>query len=189
MKRVAVLACVIACHGAHAPTARPPTHTPYLALFEQGRAWTIGKATCRVTEVKSVGDASVAHLACDPPNAGLLVVGTWVATPGGLFHPLLPVDDPDELALLGDADLLLASNATEGSHEHLIEGTHISDEAFVHESSWCVRQTTVLGPESRSFTLCFAAAGITGIAETVVSNGATTSAAFGSVPAEETEEY
>ena len=187
MKRVAVFACVMGCHGSHAPTARPPTHTPYLALFEKGHAWTLGKATCRVTEVKQVGDASVAHLACDAPNAGVLVNGTWVATPGGLYHPLLPIDDPDELALLGDADLLLPANAAEGSHEHLIEGTHVSNEAFIHESSWCVRQTTVLGPESRSFTLCFAAPGITGIAETVVSNGATTSAQFGSVPVEEDE--
>lgn len=188
MKRAVVVACLAACHGSHGPTARPPTRTPYLALFEKGHAWTLGKVTCRVTEVKPVGDATVAHLACDPPNAGLLVNGTWVATPAGLYHPVLPVDDPDELALLGDADLLLAANATEGSHEALIEATHVSNEAFVHESSWCVRQTTSFGSESRSFTLCFDGKGITGGAETVVSNGATTSAKFGSVPVEEADD-
>lgn len=184
---VVLLAALAACHVHKAPTAAPSTRTPYLALFETGKTWTLDKVTCRVAQVKPVGDATVAHLTCDPPNAGLLVVGTWVATPAGLYHPLIPVDDPDELALLGEDDLLLSANAVEHSHDRVIDGAHVANEAFIYEGSWCVRETTTAGADSRSFTLCFDGKGITGGAETVVSAGATQSATFGSVPAEEDE--
>ncbi|HTL36390.1 MAG TPA: hypothetical protein VL326_24825 [Kofleriaceae bacterium] len=179
---VVLVGALAACRVHKAPTAPPATRTPYLALFETGKTWTIDKVKCRVADVKPVGDATVARLACDAPNAGLLVVGTWVATPAGLYHPLLPVDEPDELALLGEDDLLLGANAVEHSHEHVIDGARVENEAFVHEGSWCVRETTTNGADSRSYMLCFDRNGITGGSETVVSDGATQSAQFGSVP-------
>jgi hypothetical protein len=170
-----------------APTRAPSTRTPYVALFDQGKTWTLDKVACRVAQVKPVGDATVAHIACDPPNAGLLVVGTWVATPAGLYHPLLPIDDPDELALLGEDDLLLGAIAAERSHDHVVGGTQIETDAFVYRSSWCVRETTTAGSDSRSYTLCFDGNGITGGGETVTSAGATQSATFGAVPREDEE--
>jgi hypothetical protein len=147
----------------------------------------LDKVTCRVANVKPVGDATVSRLTCDEPNAGLLVVGTWVATPAGLYHPLLPVDDPDELALLGEDDLLLAANAAERSHDHVVEGTQIASEAFIYRSSWCVRETTTAGGDGRSYTLCFDGNGITGGGESITSAGATQSATFGAVPREDEE--
>ncbi|HUS29247.1 MAG TPA: hypothetical protein VMZ53_12085 [Kofleriaceae bacterium] len=170
-----------------APTAAPQTRTPYLALFEKGKTWTIDKVTCRVAEVKPVGDSTVAHLACDPPNAGMLIVGTWVATPAGLYHPLVPIDEVDELTLLGEDDLLLTANAAEHSHDRVIAGAKVSVEALVHEGSWCVRETTTAGSESRSYTLCFNSSGITGGSDSVVSAGETQASTFGSVPADEVE--
>jgi hypothetical protein len=187
MRGLVLLGAVAACHASGGSTARPPTRTPYLALFEQGKTWTLDKVTCRVASVKPVGDATVARLACDPPNAGLLVVGTWVATPAGLYHPLLPVDEPDELALLGEDDLLLAANAAEHSHDRVIDGAQLANEAFVYRGSWCVRETTAAGQDSRSYTLCFDANGITGGSETVISSGVTQRATFGAVPADEEE--
>ena len=182
-----LLLALAGCRVHKAPTAAPSTRTPYLALFEQGKTWTLDKATCRVAQVKPVGDATVAQIACDAPNAGLLIVGTWVATPAGLYHPLLPVDDPDELALLGEDDLLLAANATEHSHDHVVGGTQIANESFIHRSSWCVRETTSAGGDSRSYTLCFDANGITGGSETITSAGASQSVTFGAVPREDEE--
>lgn len=187
LRSAALLLAFAGCRVHKAPTAAPSTRTPYLALFAQGTTWTMDKVTCRVAEVKPVGDATVARIACDPPNAGLLVVGTWVATPAGLYHPLLPVDDPDELALLGEDDLLLSANATERSHERVLEGARIETEAFTHQASWCVHETTTAGADSRSYTLCFDKSGMTGGSETITSAGATQSATFGSVPREDEE--
>lgn len=185
MLRAAFVCALAACHS---QPRSVPTRTPYLALFERGKSWTLpassGSVTCHVAEVKQVGDANVARLRCNP--ASLLIAGDWVATPAGLYHPLVPVDEPDELALLTDDDLLLAANATEREHEHVVQGAHATINAFMHHGSWCVRETMVLGHQERSYTLCFNAQGITGGDEVIVGDEPTTTT-FGDAPAREAE--
>lgn len=198
--RRAVLAAVLstaACGGARTSSKPAPAQTPYLALFELGRTWSLpatsepggakGTVTCKVAEVKPVGDANVSRLACDPPFNGLLVVGTWVATPAGLYHPYLPVDDPDELALLGEDDLLITRIPKESEHAHAMGHAALATEAFILDGSWCVRSTTTSGAEKRAYTLCFDAAGVTGGGELVASDGQTQRVSFGRSPEPEPE--
>lgn len=189
MKWLMGLVVFAACHGNTQPTAKIPTRTPYLALFERGRSWTLpvgsgGSVTCQVADVKPVGDANVARLTCAAPHAGLAISGQWVATPAGLYHPLVPVDEPDELTLLGDDDLLLAANAEEREHEHVIAGTRSEIAAFIYKASWCVRETTTLGDNQRSYTLCFDASGITGGDEFTL-GGESRAMSFGDAPERE----
>lgn len=183
---------IAACGGARTSSKPAPAQTPYLALFELGRTWSLpatsepggakGTVTCKVAEVKPVGDANVSRVACDPPFNGLLVVGTWVATPAGLYHPLLPVDDADELALLGEDDLLITRVPEEREHEHALGRADDSTEAFVFGDSWCVRNTIASGAEQRSYSLCFGDTGITGGGEEVSSGGQTQRTSFGRTP-------
>ncbi len=140
--------------------------------------------TCQVADVKPVGDANVSRLTCAAPHAALLITGGWVATPAGLYHPLVPVDEPDELTLLGEDDLLLAANAAEHDHEHVVAGTHSNISAFAYKASWCVRETTTLGDNQRSYTLCFDAGGITGGDEFTL-GGESTAMSFGDAPERE----
>lgn len=188
MRRLVVLALLAGCGGKTA--VRPPARTPYLILFEQGRTWTLpgpatgsaGAVTCKVAQTKQVGDATVSRLEC----AGLLVSGTWVSTPAGLYHPYLPVDDPDELALLGEDDLLISRIPAEREHSHALEGgAQDSIEAFAFDGSWCVRQTTQSPTDRRSYTLCFDGTNITGGAEDTASPGAPAARrTFGNAPPE-----
>ena len=183
MRVLAVLIAVTACGG---PQARPrplPTTAPYLMLFEAGRSWTLpspsGNVTCRVAESKHVGDASVSRLDC----GSLLVSGTWVSTPAGLYHPYLPVDEPDELTLLGDDDLLIARIPAEREHEHTLQGgAQDSIEAFGHDGSWCVRQSTATSTDRRSYTLCFDGTNITGGAEDTATGTEKHAVTFGRAP-------
>lgn len=203
MKRL-VLVLVAACHPTRAPTTPPAmTSTPYLALFERGHAfgghgeithaerkgeaWAASPARpieirCHVEDARSVGDATVSNVRCEAPQAALLVGGTWVATPAGLYHPLLPVDDPDELALLGEDDLLVQTTPKEREHSHVIERTQISIEALTHKGSWCVREATTAQEDHRSWTLCFAASGVTGGSELVFDATTLDRVRFGNVP-------
>lgn len=190
---VAVLS-IAACGGARTSAKPSSTQAPYLALFERDRAWSLpgssepgdahSTVSCRVAEVKPVGDANVSRIACESPFQDLLVVGTWVATPAGLYHPALPVDDADELALLGEDDLLIGSVPKERDHAHAIGPADDSNEAFRFEGSWCVRNTTTSGEERRSYTLCFGEGGVTGGGEIVASGGVTARVMFGKNPPE-----
>ena len=204
MKRLLLLAAVAACHASSAPTTPPVmTSTPYLNLFQRGYAfgghgeathaqrtgdaWAASPAkptdvTCHVEDVKSVGDAQVSTVRCGAPQAALLVGGTWVSTPAGLYHPLLPVDDPDELALLGQDDLLINATPKDREHSHAVELTQISTEALTHKGSWCVRETTSAQQDHRSWTLCFAASGVTGGSEVVFNATTLDRVTFGTVP-------
>jgi hypothetical protein len=192
-------ACALAaCHSkAGFKMTPPPTRMPYMPLFIVGNAWklplieangTRSNITCRVADSKPIGDATVAHLACDPPHAGLLVVGTWVATPAGLYHPLVPVDEPDELALLGEDDLLIAANAVEHEHTHKIDQADDEIEAFVFEGSWCVRETTATTEDRRSYTLCFDGRALMGGGESVGKGTAVQQVRFGMAPADDGNE-
>jgi len=183
MRWLAVLALASACHGGKGASTPAPKTTPYLMLFETGRSWTLpsgnASVTCKVAEIKPVGDATVARLDC----GALLVSGTWVSTPAGLYHPSLPVDDPDELTLLGEDDLLITRVPVEREHSHALEGgAQDAIEAFAFETSWCVRQTTQSSTDRRSFTLCFDGKDITGGAEETASGAQTSRAAFGKAP-------
>jgi hypothetical protein len=171
---------------------------PYFALFERGSAWSLpatsepggakGTVSCKVDDVKPVGDANVSRVVCEPPFKGLLVVGTWVATPAGLYHPPLPVDDADELALLGEDDLLITVKPKEREHSHALGHADESNEAFAFEGSWCVRNKMTSGEERRSYTLCFGDGRVTGGGEVVGSGGNTQRVSFGrNPPASDTE--
>lgn len=151
-------------------------------LFEQGKAFTLpatrttsaggapvrGTATCTVAEVKQVGDATVSRLACAAPYQSLLISGTWVASPAGLYHPYLPVDDPDELTLLGEDDLLIGTTPKERNHRSATGMSVHETEAFDLGGSWCVSEgTSAGGATSRSWTLCFDGATVTGAVDVV----------------------
>jgi hypothetical protein len=147
-------------------------------LFEQGRTFTLPArtttsngsspaASCTVAEVKQIADASVSRISCAAPHQALLIAGTWVATPAGLYHPYLPVDDPDELTLLGDDDLLIAAIPAERDHRHTAGQTDEEIEAFEHGASWCVRHTTTAGTDRRQFALCFDGTTLTGASDLV----------------------
>lgn len=183
MRALAVGLALTAC-GSTAHRARPPSRTPYLMLFEQGKAFTLpstqktsaggapfrATATCTVAEVKQVGDASVSRLACTTPFESLLINGTWVAAPEGLYHPYLPVDDPDELTLLGEDQLLIGAIPKERNHRHADGMTLEVIDAFDESGSWCVRQATSAGTTGRAFALCFDGTTVTGASD-LVKNG------------------
>jgi hypothetical protein len=190
MKHVVLVAAACACRTPRAPSPPLPDRTPYLALFDQGLAFslaaregrTTGTVRCTVDSVAQVGDANVSRLACAPPHESLLVNGTWVATPAGLYHPHLPIDSPDELALLGDDELLITTRPRERVHTHRVDGTSETVETFGHAGSWCVRQTTSAGDDLRGFTLCFDGHTITGGSDLVRAGGRLQRIDFGDTP-------
>jgi len=168
------------------PSAGSP---PYLALFARARSWTLpieivhgrrqGDAwpvirrehdnlSCTVSDVKQIGDGDVSQLRCKPPHADILIVGTWVSTPAGLYHPVIPIDDADELSMLGEDDLLLSAKPKDREHSHAIGEAQDSVEAFSFKRSWCVRSTIATETDRRAYTLCFDATGITGGGELIV---------------------
>jgi len=180
---------LVACSGAVKPASSGPSQPPYLALLQQGQRWSLpietingehrgdawvatsterGTLSCEVAEVKAVADATSSRVQCAPPYAGLLVVGYWVATPTGLYHPALSVDDADELALLGENDLLLTAKPTEREHSQAATGMQHAIEAFRYQRSWCMRDAVMTEEDRRHFTLCVDAPGITGGGELVV---------------------
>jgi hypothetical protein len=212
MDRLAILVAIAAC-GSPKPVAAvaTPTGPPYLALFDDGRSWslpisvasghtapvlthdaaTAGTLTCRVSDVRRVGDATVARLGCAKPYDDLLISGTWVATPAGLFHPALPIDGPDDLVSLGDNDLLISAVPHERDHSHTLEAPEgpvaapqERIEAWRVDEMWCAKDLTTADPDRRSFTICFDASGLAGGADLVIT-GADTSwhrSLFGHAP-------
>src|SRR5262249_48435010 len=119
---------------------------------------------------------------CAEPHAGLLVVGNWVETPAGLYHPALPIDDPDELALLGEDDLLLSAVAKERQHSHAEAGAQDTIEAFTFRGSWCGRDPIASETDRRAFTLCFDGRTVTGGGELVITGTTWHREQFGAAP-------
>jgi len=215
--RFLVLA-LVAC--GHAPAAKHPprvTERPYLKLIEPDNAWTLpiktatgrfdngyktehhaeGTVHCRVAKLERIGEASVARLACDKPYDDLSITGTWVAQPGGLYHPLGPITQPDDLATLVDDDLLITEHARERDHSHTTDAANRHVEASPFGNGWCVQDKTTalgLGPtelgDRRSFTLCFDASGIVAASEydTVASDKTWRSAQIGAHPPIDSED-
>lgn len=192
MHRLALLV-VVACGAPAKPVvaAATPSGPPYLALFDDGHAWSMpitvasgrmqpelehsgatkGMLTCTTSNVHRVGDATVAKLGCAKPFDDLLIIGTWVASPAGLFHPALPIDSPDDLVMLGENDLLFNVAPRERQHSHALEGPVAPQEeieSWKHDKSWCVKDAITADPDRRSFTICFDGNGISGGADLVV---------------------
>lgn len=218
MRRVA-LCVVAACGSRPAATAHPPrvTERPYLKLIEPDNEWTLpikiasghydhgyqtdqhadGKVHCRIAKLERIGEASVARLACDKPYDDLSISGTWVAQPGGLYHPLGPITQPDDLATLVDDDLLITERPHERDHSHTTEVADRRVDASRYGDGWCVHdKTSALGLETnefgdrRSFILCFDAAGIFAASEydTVASDHTWRSAQIGVHPPADPED-
>ncbi|HEX5064152.1 MAG TPA: hypothetical protein VFV99_32475 [Kofleriaceae bacterium] len=188
--RCLVVLALAACGGTPKPASTESGRPPYLALLQHGQRWSLpietvngehrgdawaatsterGALTCEVADVKTIADATMSHVQCAPPYAGLLVVGYWVATPAGLYHPALPVDDVDELTLLGENDLLLTAKPKEREHSQATAGMQHAIEAFRFKQSWCMRDAVVTEEDRRHFTLCVDGSGMTGGGELVVS--------------------
>lgn len=205
--------CLLAACG-HAPAASQPPRSqerPYLKLIEPDNAWTLpiktasgrydqgyktdqhaeGTVHCRVAKLERIGEASVARLACDKPYDDLSITGTWVAQPGGLYHPLGPITQPDDLATLVDDDLLITERPRERDHSHATDVANRRVEASTFGTGWCVHdKTSALGldpsefGDRRSFILCFDASGIIAASEydTVASDKTWRSAQLGAHP-------
>ena len=209
MHRIVALGLLAACGSSSPPVVANAAvkGPPYLALFERGRAWTLpievtsgrkpdafvvdhtdrGQVRCAVADVRRVGDANVAKLACGEPYKDLSIAGTWVAEPAGLYHPAIPIDEPDDLSTLTDDDLLLNAAPAERAHSHALEaGAQQSVEAFAFDHAWCVRETTSAGADRRAYTLCFDAGGLTGGSDIMIVGADATwrRATFGKVPAD-----
>jgi hypothetical protein len=195
--RLALLV-VVGCSAPAKPVAAAatPSGPPYLALFDDGHAWSLpiavasghmqpefkhdaastGTLTCTTSDVHRVGDATVAKLGCAKPFDDLLIIGTWVASPAGLFHPALPIDGPDDLVMLGENDLLINVAPRERQHSHALEGSPDAPvaapqeeiESWKHDKGWCVKDSTTADPDRRSFTICFDGTGIAGGADLVI---------------------
>lgn len=188
-----------------APVAAPakPSGPPYLALFQLDRAWSLpaqvanghkdgasfvsehaarGFVACKVNSLRTVGEAQIAHLTCEPPLSDVLVAGTWVSTPAGLFHPAIPLDDADDLANLDDMDLMIAATPAERHQAHTIADAHVVTDAFEFGAGWCVRDRTAAATARRGFTLCFDASGITGGDDVVMIGPQWRRSQFGQVP-------
>jgi len=187
------------------------TERPYLKLIAPDNEWTLpiktasgrfangyktdhqeqGTAHCRVAKLERIAEASVARLACDKPYDDLSITGTWVAQPGGLYHPLGPITQPDDLATLVDDDLLITERPHERDHSHTTDVANRHVEASQFGTGWCVHDKTIalgLDPgelgDRRSFILCFDATGIVAASEfdTVASDKTWRSAQLGSYP-------
>lgn len=177
--------CVLCACGSPPPAKHVATEQdrPYLKLIEPDNEWTLpivvttghhdqsgthvdkrdtATVHCRIAKLERIGDAVVTRLACDKPYDDLSISGTWVAEPAGLYHPLGPITQPDDLATLNDDDLLINDKPRERDHSHTSDASNRKVEAFAWKSGWCVHdKTTAADAETgkfadrRSFTLCF----------------------------------
>ena len=176
------------------PIATHNSARPYLKLIEPNNEWrlpiavttghftdrfvteqhTTGTVHCETDKLDRIGEAAVSHLRCDKPYDDLSISGTWVAQSYGLYHPLGPITEPDDLASLVDDDLLINDPPRERDHSHTGDvATRTVGAAPLDSAGWCVADKTIengvarneLG-DKRSFTLCFnAATGIIAAAE------------------------
>ena len=193
--RVWLLASVMGCTPAATPvTPHASTPRPYLKLIEPDNEWTLpivassghydqhsyvrdqhaaASVHCRITKLEHIGEAAVSHLQCDKPYDDLSITGTWVAQVNGLYHPLGPITQPDDLASLVDDDLLISDQPRERDHSHTTDTSTRTVEATTWKhDGWCVHDKTIaIGLEAheagdrRSFTLCFDSTGIVAASE------------------------
>ena len=185
MKLATLLLVLVGCAShAERPHVDGP---PYLAIFGAGRAWTLraggDAAECRVASVTRLGDANLSRVQCAKPHDDLGIVGWWVSSPAGLYHPYSQPENPDELAALGDDDLLLNVRPEERHHEVTLGETHETLDAVPFGRGWCVSTETTNAGARRAWTLCLDDTGIVGVADVVDMGSGATSARFGALPA------
>jgi hypothetical protein len=186
--KLATLLVVLAGCGSHAehPHADGP---PYLAMFGPGHSWTLragsDAAECHVSTANRLGDATLSRIQCAKPHDDLGIVGWWVASPAGLYHPYTQPENPDELAALGEDDLLLNVRPTERHHEVTLDETHETLDAVQFGRGWCISTETANAGARRAWTLCLDDSGIVGVADLVDMGSGATSARFGALPATE----
>ncbi len=180
-----VLGCLIGCASASPPVAKqvPYAGKPWLKLVEPDNEWTLaitevsghfdasgihadkhatGKVHCKITALDHVGEAVVSHLKCDKPYDALSLSGQWVQQPNGLYHPLIPVTQPDDLSTLLDDDLLLLDPPHERDSTHSTESSvHRVEAAHDDHGNWCLYdKTSAVGlkpaefGDRRSFIVC-----------------------------------
>jgi hypothetical protein len=198
-----LLACAACTPPPPASAPVKPSGPPYLSLFQLDRAWSLpaevsnghkdgtgfiadhtarGFVACKVNSVRTVGEAQVARLTCEPPLSDVLVAGTWVSTQAGLFHPAIPLDDADDLASLDDMDLMIAATPAERHQAHTVAEARVTSEAFEFGAGWCVRDRTAAADARRGYTLCFDASGVTGGDDVVMMGSLWRRSRFGQVP-------
>ena len=203
LRSAAWLVLCFACKSP--PPAAPvrPSGPPYAVLFQLDRAWSLpaevanghrqgtaftvehaarGFVGCRIGNLRTVGEAKIAHITCEPPLADLLASGTWVSTPAGLFHPAVPLDDQDDVANLDEDDVMIAASPVERQRTRAIAETHVTTEAFEFGAGWCVRDRTTSADAMRGFTLCFDASGVTGGDDVVMLGPLWRRTRFGAMP-------
>src|SRR5262249_31943814 len=132
------------------------------------------------SSLRTVGEAKIAHITCEPPLADLLASGIWVATPAGLFHPAVPLDDTDDVAGLDEDDVMIAASPVELHRTRAIAETHITTEAF--GGGGCARDPTTGAAALRGFTLCFTPGGVTGGDDVVMIGAQWRRSSFGQAP-------
>jgi hypothetical protein len=202
--RIPLALAAVACGSQHAPAK--PRRAPYLPLFDRGKTWSLpieitdghkdkqtgayvadqtahGTARCTVADVRAVGDAKIARLACSKPYDDLLAAGVWVATRTGLFHP--PVEPTgDDVATYQQGEPLISAKPAEHGEGNEVEDSSRASEAFEFEHSWCVREAAAAELDRRDYTLCFDTSGISGGGEIVIVGPDETwhRARFGKVP-------
>jgi hypothetical protein len=156
-------------------------------MFGAGRSWTLragsDAAECQIAAVTRLGDASVAHVRCAKPHDDLGIVGWWVASPTGLFHPYTQPENEDELAALSEDDLLLNARPEERHHEVSLGETHETFDAVPFGRGWCVSSETRAPGARRAWTLCLDDSGIVGVVDLVDMGSGVSAAQFGSLPA------
>jgi hypothetical protein len=210
-----VVVLLVACTAPPRPVTEHPRHAerPYLKLIEPDNEWTLpisvasghfgaggyqretethGSVHCAIKQLDHIGEAAVARLACDKPYDDLSITGTWVAQPAGLYHPLGPITQPDDLATLVDDDLLINDVPRERDHSHTTDSATRTVSAAPLGHGWCVQDKIVAAAlasheqgDRRSFTLCFdAATGIVSASEydTVTSDASWRSVQVGKDP-------
>jgi hypothetical protein len=197
------LFAVVACKTA-APVAPRPAGPPYSPLFQLDRAWSLpaeietghkqgeryvidhaarGVLNCKTGNVRAVGEATLAHLACDPPLSDVLAAGTWVSTPTGLFHPSVPIEDAEDVSNLGEGDLMIAATPAERHHARVVSRMEETTDAFEFGGGWCVRDRSSATAEARrEFTLCFDGNAVTGGEDLLVLAGQWRRSRYGQAP-------
>jgi hypothetical protein len=172
--------------------ARPKVAAPaYAGLFQQGRSYVLafetresgpdatgngrtvttsrGTFTCRVTEVRAIGDARAAWVQCDGvpevPVDRATPGGGYVATAQGLWRVDTLPTSAGELAALSVDTMLLAASPVPGKREQALpeaEGFVRWHEVSAFRGGFCATEASAAGDEG-GYTLCFSCeAGLVG---------------------------
>ncbi|MFT3693464.1 MAG: hypothetical protein QM831_10020 [Kofleriaceae bacterium] len=185
--KLVVMIAVTACGSPQpAPKSAHYAGKPWLKLVEPDNAWSLpiveasghfgdhglatdkhdkGTVRCTTGKLDRIGEAVVAHVKCDKPYEALSISGQWVQQPNGLYHPLIPITQADDLSTLMDDDLLLLDPPHERDSTHSTDSSVHRVEAMRGDGdAWCVAdKTSAVGlrpaefGDRRAFILCMSA--------------------------------